>query len=136
MHPTNQSSCRYELMLSCWTLNPRDRPSFEILHCELEKILKSLPPAKDPEEILYVNMDDSVSPDEAELGAVGGLGPEELPTKENQPLKSLAGGSTAVTAADVHQPQPMGRYVMCPTPQESSRLLSDARSCTATEEGA
>nr|XP_034973177.1 tyrosine-protein kinase receptor UFO isoform X1 [Zootoca vivipara] len=120
----------YELMMSCWALNPRDRPSFEILHQELEKILKSLPPAKDPEEILYVNMDDGVAPGEAELGAVGGLGPEEAPAKENQSLKPT------VTAAEVHQPQAMGRYVMCPTPHESSRLLTDPPSCAATEEGA
>ncbi|CAI5780927.1 tyrosine-protein kinase receptor UFO isoform X2 [Podarcis lilfordi] len=120
----------YELMMSCWAINPRDRPSFEILHQELEKILKSLPPAKDPEEILYVNMDDGVAPGEAELGAVGGLGPEEAPAKENQSLKPT------VTAAEVHQPQGMGRYVMCPTPHESSRLLTDAPSCAATEEGA
>ncbi|XP_062995786.1 tyrosine-protein kinase receptor UFO isoform X2 [Elgaria multicarinata webbii] len=121
----------YELMLSCWALNPRDRPSFDILHQELEKILKSLPLAKDPEEILYVNMDDGVAPREAELGAVGGLGPEEeLPAKESQSLKAV------VTAAEVHQPQAMGRYVMCPTPLESSRLLTESPSCAATEEGA
>ncbi|XP_042299537.1 LOW QUALITY PROTEIN: tyrosine-protein kinase receptor UFO-like [Sceloporus undulatus] len=120
----------YELMLSCWTLNPRDRPSFEVLHNELEKILKSLPPAKDPEEILYVNMDDGVAPGEAELGAVGGLGSEEVSAKEIQSLKPV------VTAAEVHQPQGVGRYVMCPTPHESSRLLTEPPSCAATEEGA
>uniref|UniRef100_A0A8D2L9E8 receptor protein-tyrosine kinase n=1 Tax=Varanus komodoensis TaxID=61221 RepID=A0A8D2L9E8_VARKO len=120
----------YELMLSCWTLNPRDRPSFEILHQQLEKILKALPPAKEPEEILYVNMDDRVAPGEAELGAVGGLGPEEGPAKESQSFKAV------VTAAEVHQPQAMGRYVMCPTPLESSQLLAEPLSCAATEEGA
>lgn len=117
-------------MLSCWALNPRDRPSFEALHGELEKILKSLPPAKDPEEILYVNMDDGADSEEAELGAVGGLGPEEPPSKECTSLKAT------VTAAEVHQPQALGRYVMCPTPQESSRLLHSTHSCAATEEGA
>lgn len=120
----------YELMLSCWALNPRDRPSFEVLHGELEKILKSLPPAKDPEEILYVNMDDGVDSEEAELGAVGGLGPEEPPIKESTSLKPT------VTAAEVHQPQAVGRYVMCPTPHENSRLLTGTHSCAATEEGA
>ncbi|XP_060113558.1 tyrosine-protein kinase receptor UFO [Heteronotia binoei] len=120
----------YELMMSCWALNPRDRPSFEVLHRALEKILKSLPPAKDPEEILYVNMDDGVATEEAELGAVGGLGAEEPLTKHNQPLKP------ATTVAEVHLPQAMGRYVMCPTPHESSRLLTDSPSCAATEEGA
>ncbi|XP_053124337.1 tyrosine-protein kinase receptor UFO isoform X2 [Hemicordylus capensis] len=122
----------YELMLSCWVLSPRDRPSFEVLHGELEKILKSLPQAKDPEEILYVNMDDGVAPGEVELGAVGGLGPEEPPAKEGASLKP------AVTAAaEVHPPQPpAGRYVMCPTPHESLRLLTEAPNCAASEEGA
>uniref|UniRef100_A0A8C6Y426 receptor protein-tyrosine kinase n=1 Tax=Naja naja TaxID=35670 RepID=A0A8C6Y426_NAJNA len=120
----------YELMTSCWALNPRDRPTFEILSQELEKTLKSLPPPKDPEEILYVNMDDGVAPSEAELGAVGGLGPEEALAKESQLLKAM------VTSAEVHPPQAMGRYVMCPTPLENSRLLTEALSCAATEEGA
>ncbi|XP_026546553.1 tyrosine-protein kinase receptor UFO-like, partial [Notechis scutatus] len=120
----------YELMTSCWALNPRDRPTFEILSEELEKTLKSLPPPKDPEEILYVNMDDGVAPAEVELGAVGGLGPEESLAKESQLLKAM------VTSAEVHPPQAMGRYVMCPTPHENSRLLNEALSCAATEEGA
>ncbi|XP_058051650.1 tyrosine-protein kinase receptor UFO isoform X1 [Ahaetulla prasina] len=117
----------YELMMSCWTLNPRDRPTFEILSQELEKTLKSLPPPKDPEEILYVNMDDGVAPAEAELGAVGGLAPEEALAKE---IKAM------VTSAEVHPPQATGRYVMCPTPLENSRLLTETLSCAATEEGA
>ncbi|XP_015282747.1 PREDICTED: tyrosine-protein kinase receptor UFO [Gekko japonicus] len=120
----------YELMMSCWALNPRDRPSFEVLHGALEKILKSLPPAKDPEEILYVNMDDGVAAEEVELGAVGGLGAEEPPAKQSQALKP------AVTMAEVHPPQAVGRYVMCPTPHESTRLLTDSPSRAATEEGA
>uniref|UniRef100_A0A670ZY80 receptor protein-tyrosine kinase n=1 Tax=Pseudonaja textilis TaxID=8673 RepID=A0A670ZY80_PSETE len=120
----------YELMTSCWALNPRDRPTFEILSQELEKTLKSLPPPKDPEEILYVNMDDGVAPAEVELGAVGGLGPEEALAKESQLLKAM------VTSAEVHPPQAMGRYVMCPTPLENSRLLTEALGCAATEEGA
>lgn len=117
-------------MMSCWALNPRDRPSFEILHRELQTILKSLPPAKDPEEILYVNMDEGAGLGEAELGAVGGLGPEDALGKESQELKP------GVTAAEVHLPQAVGRYVMCPAPQESSRLLTEPSGCAATEEGA
>ncbi|KAJ7303960.1 hypothetical protein JRQ81_011475 [Phrynocephalus forsythii] len=120
----------YELMMSCWALHPRDRPSFEVLRWELETILKSLPPAKDPEEILYVNMDEGVVPEEAELGAVGGSSPEDAPGKERQGLKPV------VTSAEVHPPQAVGRYVMCPTPHESSRLLTEPPGCAATEEGA
>ncbi|KYO26298.1 tyrosine-protein kinase receptor UFO isoform B [Alligator mississippiensis] len=48
----------YELMSSCWTLSPRDRPGFEELHEALAKILGGLPPPMDPAETLYVNMEE------------------------------------------------------------------------------
>uniref|UniRef100_A0AAR2JFY5 receptor protein-tyrosine kinase n=1 Tax=Pygocentrus nattereri TaxID=42514 RepID=A0AAR2JFY5_PYGNA len=61
----------YSLMFSCWLLSPKDRPSFEVLRCELEKALDELPDPQDPDEILYVNMEES----SGELGAVGGRDP-------------------------------------------------------------
>ncbi|KAK5905244.1 hypothetical protein CesoFtcFv8_006727 [Champsocephalus esox] len=61
----------YAMMFSCWLLSPKDRPSFEALRCQLEKALEDLPDTQDPEEILYVNMDES----SMELGAVGGRDP-------------------------------------------------------------
>ncbi|KAG9478185.1 hypothetical protein GDO78_013279 [Eleutherodactylus coqui] len=109
----------YELMASCWQLNSKDRPSFETLHRELEKILKNLPPAKDPEEILYVNMEEPLSSsfnDDGELGAVGGLDAKDL--GDDLFLKA-----TSVTA-EVHQPENTNRYVMCPS-HEATRLLTN-----------
>uniref|UniRef100_A0A8C8RKG4 receptor protein-tyrosine kinase n=1 Tax=Pelusios castaneus TaxID=367368 RepID=A0A8C8RKG4_9SAUR len=112
----------YELMASCWALNPKERPSFEVLHGELEKTLQNLPPTQGADEILYVNMEDGG----AERGAVGGLGLD-------QPTKG------AVTA-QVHQAEGAGRYVLCPAQPESSRRLGDplapSTPCTASEEGA
>ncbi|XP_019715189.1 tyrosine-protein kinase receptor UFO-like, partial [Hippocampus comes] len=100
----------YALMFSCWLLSPKDRPPFESLRCELEKALDDLPDTQDPDEILYVNMEDS----SMELGAVGGCDPLG---GSSLGLKSLE-----VTTAEVHQPN---RYVLCPQ-HDSGRVLADS----------
>ncbi|KAG7479604.1 tyrosine-protein kinase receptor UFO [Solea senegalensis] len=102
----------YALMFSCWLLSPKDRPSFESLRCELEKALEDLPDTQDPDEILYVNMDES----SMELGAVGGRDPLVMPS----PL--CLKGLDSVTTVEVHQPN---RYVLCPQ-HETNRALSDS----------
>lgn len=99
-------------MFSCWLLSPKDRPSFESLRCELEKTLEDLPDTQDPDEILYVNMDES----SMELGAVGGRDPIGGPT----PL--CLKGLDSVTTVEVHHPN---RYVLCPQ-HETNRALSDS----------
>ncbi|XP_054651350.1 tyrosine-protein kinase receptor UFO [Dunckerocampus dactyliophorus] len=101
----------YALMFTCWLLSPKDRPSFESLRCELEKTLEDLPDPQDPEEILYVNMDES----SMELGAVGGC--EPIGGSAPLCLKGLE-----VTSVEVHRPN---RYVLCPQ-HESSRALGDS----------
>ncbi|XP_028818822.1 tyrosine-protein kinase receptor UFO [Denticeps clupeoides] len=101
----------YFLMFSCWLLSPKDRPSFETLRCELEKALDELPDPQEPDEILYVNMEESTS----ELGAVGGR--DLLGVMGATP--ALAGLKDSVTTVEVHQPN---RYVLCPQ-HESQRLL-------------
>lgn len=110
--PPDCLDCIYALMFSCWLLSPKDRPSFESLCCELEKALEDLPDHQDPDEILYVNMDES----SMELGAVGGRDPMRGPS----PL--CLKGLDAVTTVEVHQPN---RYVLCPQ-HETSRALSDS----------
>uniref|UniRef100_A0A8C7Y9W2 receptor protein-tyrosine kinase n=1 Tax=Oryzias sinensis TaxID=183150 RepID=A0A8C7Y9W2_9TELE len=102
----------YSLMFSCWLLSPKDRPSFEALRCELEKALEDLPDPQDPDEILYVNMDESST----ELGAVGGRDP-----LGGLPPFCLKGRDT-VTTVEVHHPN---RYVLCPQ-HETNRTLSDS----------
>lgn len=99
-------------MFSCWLLSPKDRPSFETLRCELEKALEDLPDPQDPDEILYVNMDES----SMELGAVGGRDPIRGPS----PL--CLKGLESVTTVEVHHPN---RYVLCPQ-HETNRALSDS----------
>ncbi|XP_043114540.1 tyrosine-protein kinase receptor UFO [Puntigrus tetrazona] len=101
----------YSLMFSCWLLSPKDRPSFQILRCELEKVLEDLP-SQDPDEILYVNMEET----SGELGAVGGRDPMMgLPCA----LGALK-GSGSVATVEVHHPN---RYVICPQ-HENQRLLN------------
>uniref|UniRef100_A0A8C4EKY5 receptor protein-tyrosine kinase n=1 Tax=Dicentrarchus labrax TaxID=13489 RepID=A0A8C4EKY5_DICLA len=99
--PPDCLDCIYSLMFSCWLLSPKDRPSFESLRCELEKALEDLPDLQDPDEILYVNMDES----SMELGAVGGRDPIGGPS----PL--CLKGLDSVTTVEVHHPN---RYVLCP----------------------
>ncbi|XP_039478512.1 tyrosine-protein kinase receptor UFO-like [Oreochromis aureus] len=93
-------------------LSPKDRPSFKSLRCELEKALEDLPDPQDPDEILYVNMDES----SMELGAVGGRDP----TGHSSPL--CLKGLESVTTVEVHHPN---RYVLCPQ-HETNRTLSDS----------
>lgn len=98
------------MMFSCWLLSPKDRPSFELLRRELEKALEDLPDPQDPDEILYVNMEESTH----ELGAVGGRDPHSV----TSPL--CLKGLDSVTTAEVHHPSP-NRYVLCPQ-HETNRL--------------
>ncbi|XP_001372007.3 tyrosine-protein kinase receptor UFO isoform X1 [Monodelphis domestica] len=91
----------YELMSRCWSLSPRDRPTFAELREELEMTLKGLPPTQDPEEILYVNMDGEPA------GAAGGT-PQASPL----PVPKASCNCSCITSADVH---PAGRYVLCPS---------------------
>lgn len=100
-------------MFSCWLLSPKDRPSFEVLCCQLEKALEELPDPQDPDEILYVNMEES----SGELGAVGGRDPNLASGMCSLgPLK----GTESVATAEIHPP---GRYVICPQ-HENQRLLN------------
>ncbi|XP_034459354.1 tyrosine-protein kinase receptor UFO [Hippoglossus hippoglossus] len=110
--PPDCLDCIYALMFSCWLLSPKDRPSFEAMRWELEKALDDLPDLQDPDEILYVNMDES----SMELGAVGGRDPLTMPS----PL--CLKGLDSVTTVEVHQPN---RYVLCPQ-HETNRALSDS----------
>ncbi|TSP46829.1 Tyrosine-protein kinase receptor UFO [Bagarius yarrelli] len=103
----------YSLMFSCWLLSPKDRPSFEVLCCQLEKALDELPDPQDPDEILYVNMEES----SGELGAVGGREPN---IAGGMCSLGPSKGTESVATAEIHQP---GRYVICPQ-HESQRLLN------------
>nr|XP_019833815.1 PREDICTED: tyrosine-protein kinase receptor UFO [Bos indicus] len=93
----------YALMSRCWELNPRDRPSFAELREDLENTLKALPPAQEPDEILYVNMDEGGGHSEP-LGAAGGADPPAQPDPKDS--------CSCLTSAEVH---PAGRYVLCPS---------------------
>ncbi|XP_033286796.1 tyrosine-protein kinase receptor UFO isoform X2 [Orcinus orca] len=106
----------YALMSRCWELNPRDRPSFAELREDLENTLKALPPAQEPDEILYVNMDEGGGHPEP-LGAAGGAEPPTQPDPKDS--------CSCLTAAEVH---PAGRYVLCPSTAPGPALPADRSS--------
>ncbi|MEJ1278731.1 tyrosine-protein kinase Mer isoform X1 [Cricetulus griseus] len=45
----------YDIMYSCWSADPLDRPTFSVLRLKLEKLSESLPDAQDKESIIYIN---------------------------------------------------------------------------------
>ncbi|XP_062033024.1 tyrosine-protein kinase receptor UFO isoform X2 [Lepus europaeus] len=106
----------YALMSRCWELNPRDRPSFSELREDLENTLKALPPAQEPDEILYVNMDEGGGHPEPR-GAAGGAEPHTQPDPKDS--------CSCLTAAEVH---PAGRYVLCPSTAPGPALPADRSS--------
>ncbi|XP_036690638.1 tyrosine-protein kinase receptor UFO isoform X3 [Balaenoptera musculus] len=106
----------YALMSQCWELNPRDRPSFAELREDLENTLKALPLAQEPDEILYVNMDEGGGHPEP-LGAAGGADPLTQPDPKDS--------CSCLTAAEVH---PAGRYVLCPSTAPGPALPADRSS--------
>ncbi|XP_041510285.1 tyrosine-protein kinase receptor UFO [Microtus oregoni] len=103
----------YVLMSRCWELNPRDRPSFTELREDLENTLKALPPAQEPDEILYVNMDEGGSHLEPR-GAAGGADPSTHPDPKDS--------CSCLTAAEVHA---AGRYVLCPSTAPGPTVSTD-----------
>ncbi|XP_007941157.1 tyrosine-protein kinase receptor UFO [Orycteropus afer afer] len=103
----------YALMSRCWELNPQDRPSFAELRENLENTLKALPPAQEPDEILYVNMDEGGGHPEPP-GAAGGADPPTQPDPKDS--------CSCLTAVEVH---PAGRYVLCPSTAPGSTLPAD-----------
>ncbi|XP_029412991.1 tyrosine-protein kinase receptor UFO isoform X3 [Nannospalax galili] len=103
----------YALMSRCWELNPRDRPNFAELREDLENTLKALPPAQEPDEILYVNMDEGGGHLEAR-GAAGGADPPTQPDPKDS--------CHCLTAAEVHS---AGRYVLCPSTAPGPTLSAD-----------
>ncbi|KAM9225975.1 tyrosine-protein kinase receptor UFO isoform 2-T2 [Dugong dugon] len=116
----------YALMSRCWELNPRDRPSFAELREDLENTLKALPPAQEPDEILYVNMDEGGGHPEPP-GAAGGADPPIQPDPKDS--------CSCLTAVEVH---PAGRYVLCPSTAPGPTLPADRGSpaLPAQEDGA
>lgn len=46
---------RYDIMYSCWSADPLDRPTFSVLRLQLEKVSESLPNAQDKDSIIYIN---------------------------------------------------------------------------------
>lgn len=101
---------RYDIMYSCWSADPLDRPTFSALRLHLEKLLESLPEAQDTAAVIYIN---------TQL-LEGCEGPAEGPPLAQldmhiDPDSIIASCTSAVSVvtADVHENRPQEeRYIL------------------------
>ncbi|XP_004844368.1 tyrosine-protein kinase Mer isoform X3 [Heterocephalus glaber] len=102
----------YEIMFSCWSADPLDRPTFSVLRLQLEKLSESLPDAQDKAAVVYVNTPLSKSCD----GLAEGLALAQLdmnidPDSIIASCTPSAGAS--VVKVEVHENKPQEeRYIL------------------------
>ncbi|KAI6048834.1 tyrosine-protein kinase Mer isoform X1 [Marmota monax] len=120
----------YEIMYSCWSTDPLDRPTFSALRLQLEKLLKSLPEAQDKADIIYINTQP--------LEGLEGLAEEPPPAQLDMhidPDAIIASCTSAVSVvtADVHENNPQEeRYIL----NGGSEEWDDLASAPATTDSA
>uniref|UniRef100_A0A8C5KES6 receptor protein-tyrosine kinase n=1 Tax=Jaculus jaculus TaxID=51337 RepID=A0A8C5KES6_JACJA len=102
----------YDIMYSCWSADPLDRPTFSVLRLQLEKLLESLPDVEDKEAIIYINTQLPASCE----GLVDGLAPARL-DMHIDPDSIIASctprAAISVVTAEVHENSPHEeRYIL------------------------
>ncbi|KAM6179315.1 tyrosine-protein kinase Mer [Erethizon dorsatum] len=102
----------YEIMFSCWSADPLDRPTFSVLRLQLEKLLESLPDSQDKAAVIYMNTPLPESCD----GLAEGLALAQLDMNidPDSIIASCAPGATvSVVRAEVHENKPQEeRYIL------------------------
>ncbi|KAM5142677.1 tyrosine-protein kinase Mer isoform 3-T3 [Callospermophilus lateralis] len=112
----------YEIMYSCWSTDPLDRPTFSALRLQLEKLLESLPEAQDKADIIYINTQP--------LEGLESLAEEPPPAQLDMhidPDAIIASCTSAVSVvtADVHENNPQEeRYILNGGSEEWDDLAS------------
>ncbi|XP_069743784.1 tyrosine-protein kinase Mer isoform X2 [Narcine bancroftii] len=100
----------YDIMYSCWRLDPADRPTFSDLNAILSKVLNGLPKIQGREDIIYVNTGIAANPrllteDVLALSDVDLSDPTEV-------ASCSLGCAEATVHVEVHQTLDLdGRYV-------------------------
>lgn len=103
---------RYEIMFSCWSADPLDRPTFSVLRLQLEKLLESLPDSQDKAAVIYMN---TPLPEGCDGLAEGlALAQLDMNIDPDSIIASCAPGATvSVVKAEVHESQPQEeRYIL------------------------
>ncbi|XP_063086049.1 tyrosine-protein kinase Mer isoform X1 [Cavia porcellus] len=102
----------YEIMFSCWSADPLDRPTFSVLRLQLEKLLESLPDSQDKAAVIYMN---TPLPEGCDGLAEGlALAQLDMNIDPDSIIASCAPGATvSVVKAEVHESQPQEeRYIL------------------------
>uniref|UniRef100_A0A8C8STG3 Tyrosine-protein kinase Mer n=1 Tax=Pelusios castaneus TaxID=367368 RepID=A0A8C8STG3_9SAUR len=102
----------YDLMCACWRADPKERPTFPHLKLHLQKILESLPEAREAEDVIYMNT--SLLEESEELTEETTLPETDITldpgyiTGSSSPIPD-----TKVVTADVHESdQLQERYIL------------------------
>ncbi|XP_014647103.1 PREDICTED: tyrosine-protein kinase Mer [Ceratotherium simum simum] len=114
----------YEIMQSCWRVEPLDRPTFTVLKLQLEKLLESLPEVQDQADVIYIN---TRFPESCEGPAEGpALAQLDVNIDPNSIIASCTPNATiSVVTAEVHENRlPEGRYILNGGSEEREDLAS------------
>uniref|UniRef100_A0A671SIP3 receptor protein-tyrosine kinase n=1 Tax=Sinocyclocheilus anshuiensis TaxID=1608454 RepID=A0A671SIP3_9TELE len=87
----------YDIMFSCWSTDPVDRPDFTQVRKRLESLAGKLPAVSSRRDIIYINT--SFPEEEEELPGVAAEGP----MLTSSPSCSRQTTDTSVVTADVHE---------------------------------
>lgn len=88
--------CRYDIMFSCWCVDPVDRPDFTQVREMLEKLAEKLPDTSDRKDIIYINTSFPEEEPQTEVSLEG-------PVLTSSPSCSRQATDTAIVTADVHE---------------------------------
>ncbi len=88
---------RYDIMFSCWSTDPVDRPDFTQVRKRLESLAGKLPAVSSRRDIIYINT--SFPEEEEELPGAAA----EDPVLTSSPSCSRQTTDTSVVTADVHE---------------------------------
>ena len=103
---------RYEIMYSCWRVDPLDRPPFPQLLERLEKLAEKLPESSSKDDIIYINTSFPEEEHDPEL-----LGVEEEDPHPGSSHPGLHGGACgrargSPPPACAHRARPSGHSVV------------------------
>ncbi|XP_061481510.1 tyrosine-protein kinase Mer isoform X2 [Rhineura floridana] len=115
----------YEIMYSCWRVDPVDRPTFSDLKLHLEKLLESLPALSEPDNVIYINtslMEESME----ELSEDSEFPQIDTDLDPNHIIESCSQRpETTVVTVDIHDSNGMGeRYILSGGSEEHSVSLA------------
>ncbi|KAM7385762.1 hypothetical protein PAMP_001820 [Pampus punctatissimus] len=94
--PPNCLDELYEIMYSCWRVDPLDRPFFPQLREMLEKLTEKLPESCSKDDIIYINT--SFAQEDPDVEAL----PEEHPVLSSSPSCSRQAAENSIVTADIH----------------------------------